>query len=165
MKTAEIIKTTYYKQVLKLIKDVLPVIIYPNEPESLAVKICKVKYASQSSPAITKEIPSEEISIYFSNHSNCFAKNPIKMPAMTRNMVIETVKHFISYSSKNNNQEKETSVNHTEEIESAEDMLEDGINDGRYADITDQINVDTQTYFFKAVVQFAKDYADQFKNE
>lgn len=46
-KTAEeIIKSDYFKKVLELIKSVLPVIIYPNEPESLAVKICKT-HASQ----------------------------------------------------------------------------------------------------------------------
>jgi len=47
---------------------------------------------------------------------------------------------------------------------SAEEMLENGINDGRYANILDVINVDTTTPFFKAVVQFAIDYASQFVN-
>ena len=45
----------------------------------------------------------------------------------------------------------------------AEEMLEEGINDGSYADITDQINVNTNTAFFKAIVIFAKDYASQFE--
>lgn len=48
--------------------------------------------------------------------------------------------------------------------ESAEKILEDGINDGRYANILDVINVDTKTPFFKEVVQFAKDYASQFQS-
>lgn len=42
------------------------------------------------------EITDEMISTYFSNHSNCFAKNPIKMPAMTRSAVIDTVKWALS---------------------------------------------------------------------
>jgi hypothetical protein len=43
----------------------------------------------------------------------------------------------------------------------AEEILEDGINDGTYADITDQINVSTETAFFKAIVRFAEDYASE----
>lgn len=42
MKTEEILKSKHYKDVLELIKSVLPVIIYPNEPESLALNICKL---------------------------------------------------------------------------------------------------------------------------
>lgn len=45
---------------------------------------------------------------------------------------------------------------------SAKQMLENGINDGSYANILDDINVDTETPFFKAVVQFAEDFASQF---
>lgn len=57
METAEIIKSRYYRQVLGLIKSVLPVIIYPNEPESLAVKICKIdKPEAQPSDAEILEL-------------------------------------------------------------------------------------------------------------
>ena len=49
----------------------------------------------------------------------------------------------------------------TAEFETAEKMLEDGINDGHYANILDVINVDTSTPFFKEIVQFAKEYASQ----
>jgi hypothetical protein len=49
------------------------------------------------------------------------------------------------------------------DFEPAKEMLKNGINDGRYADIWDGINVDTENLFFKAVVQFAEDYAEQFK--
>ena len=49
----------------------------------------------------------------------------------------------------------------TAEFETVEKMLEDGINDGHYANILDVINVDTSTPFFKEIVQFAKEYASQ----
>ena len=45
----------------------------------------------------------------------------------------------------------------------ASKMLEDGINEGRYADILDTINVNIETPFFKAIVQFAEDYASQIQ--
>ena len=45
--TKDIIESSYFKKVLELIKSVLPVIIYPNEPESLAVKITKLHLESQ----------------------------------------------------------------------------------------------------------------------
>lgn len=46
--TEEIIKSTYFKKVLELIKSALPVIIYPNEAESLAVKICNIESPAMS---------------------------------------------------------------------------------------------------------------------
>lgn len=51
--TEEIIKSTYFKKVLELIKSALPVIIYPNEAESLAVKICKLE--SPATPSVGRE--------------------------------------------------------------------------------------------------------------
>ena len=51
-----------------------------------------------------------------------------------------------------------------EKPETAEKMLEDGINDGTYARILDAINVNMGTPFLNAVIQFAEDYAAQSTN-
>ena len=51
-----------------------------------------------------------------------------------------------------------------EKTETAEKMLEDGINDGTYARILDAINVNMGTPFLNAVIQFAEDYAAQSSN-
>jgi hypothetical protein len=44
-------------------------------------------------------------------------------------------------------------------METAKKMLENGIQDGRYADIRDVINPNMDEPFYKAIVQFAEDYA------
>jgi hypothetical protein len=83
METSEIIKSSYYKKVLELIKSVLPVIIYPNEPESLAVKICKLPIAEGEQEKVSSnfmqardltdeewlELPKEEI---LQLYKNCY---------------------------------------------------------------------------------------------
>lgn len=38
---------------------------------------------------VESTLSDEEINTYFSNHSNCLAKSPIKVPAMSRSAVIE----------------------------------------------------------------------------
>jgi hypothetical protein len=45
-----------------------------------------------------------------------------------------------------------------EKEKSARDMLEEGIQDGTYADIRDEINPYMDDPFYRAIVQFAEDY-------
>lgn len=42
-------------------------------------------------------------------------------------------------------------------------MLKEGLDDGSYASIQDDINIDINTPFFNAIIQFAEDYHNQFK--
>jgi hypothetical protein len=45
--------------------------------------------------------------------------------------------------------------------QSARELLKEGIEDGSYASIFDGINVNIDTPFFNAIIQYAEDYANQ----
>jgi|WetSurMetagenome_2_1015567.scaffolds.fasta_scaffold00157_2 hypothetical protein len=59
----DIIESSYFKKVLELIKSVLPVITFPDEAESLAMKICKL----EQSPSREVVQGSQECPVCFGN--------------------------------------------------------------------------------------------------
>ena len=54
----------------------------------------------------------------------------------------------------------EESLNRTAPpAEGAEKMLKEGLDDGRYAGITDNINIDIKQPFYQAIIRYAEDFA------
>ena len=53
------------------------------------------EYASQR---VEREVSDSEIMTYFNNHFNCYSNDErvITVPAMTRSIVIETVRHYLN---------------------------------------------------------------------
>ncbi len=48
-----------------------------------------------------------------------------------------------------------------EEKITAAEMLKEGLDDGRYASIEDDINIDINTSHYQGIIEFAKDFAAQ----